>query len=279
LLQTENLLAAALVGLVACLLAGRLATRIVFLVLWVGLTFYLVFNQVYYKIFFDHFRPSSVEGMGPASTALLFDSLVHELDLAFVLNSVLVVVATAFLTWQSVLRPAAAAALAARWGRDGWLLAAGAVLLLIAGTAMVLSPAYRNVQHHPLLILAHDALRRNLIDDLRPGGAAAEEDEATAPLEIGPPEQDRRLAALVQACRDGARPPSVLLIVLESVGSRQLLGSNGLPSPPVAPRLAQLARGGWCSIRSTASSPVRSAPTWRSRQEAGSSRGGASTSC
>jgi phosphoglycerol transferase MdoB-like AlkP superfamily enzyme len=241
LLQTENLLAAAAVGLVACLLAGRLATRWILLGLWIGLSFYLVFDQVYYKVFFDHFRPSIIEGVGQVNAAQLVSSIVHELDLAFGLNSAIVVLCAALLGWRRVVHPGAAAP-QARARPGAWLVPAGAAVLFVLGIPSLFSSAYHNVQHHPLLVLADDSMRRSVIEDLRQGRAAPS--EVPGPVEKGCREHDPRLVDVARACRGASRPPSVLLIVLESVGSLQLLGADGLPSPGVTPHLAKLARGG-----------------------------------
>ncbi len=241
LLQTENLLAAAAVGLLACLLAGRLATRWVMLALWAGLSFYLVFDQVYYKVFFDHFRPAIIEGAGQVNAAQLFSSIAHELDLAFGLNSTLVVMFAVLLGWRRVVRPGVAAPLAPT-RRGAWLLPAAAAVLFVAGIPSVFSSAYRNVQHHPLLVLADESTRRSVIEDLRHEGEAPP--EVVGPVEKGIREHDPRLAGAVRACRGGSRPPNLVLIVLESVGARQLLGGDGLPSPQVTPHLAKLARRG-----------------------------------
>ncbi len=251
LLQTENLLVAGLVGLIACLMAGRLVARWVFLTLWVGLACYLVFDQVYYKIFFDHFRFSSMEGGGQISSAHFLSSIAYELDLMFFFNSIVVIWSTAFLAWRHVASSDRTGAGSSdprrteRPQRGAYLLAAGAAMLVVLGIPGVFASRYRNVQHHPLVVLAHDSSRRSLIDDLGGSGKAVPP-EVVEEAEAGPrpQEHDPRLADAVRACRGGSRPPSVLLIVLESVGSLQLLGRGGLPSDGVTPQLAKLARGG-----------------------------------
>ena len=119
-------------------------------------------------------------------------------------------------------------------------------MLFVLGIPSVFSSAYRNVQHHPLLVLADDSTRRSLIDDAASGPRGGGRRRSSRPVETGPRprEHDPRLADVVRACRGGSRPPNVLLIVLESVGSLQLLGSDGLPSAQVTPHLAKLAQGG-----------------------------------
>jgi arylsulfatase A-like enzyme len=241
LLQTENLLASLFVGLVAFVLSGRLMTRWLMLALWVGLSCYLVLDQVYYKTFFDHFRPSSIEGAAEIGSLPLLGSIVHELDLRFCFNSIVVIGCTALLAWRCVYGPQRALPARPRWVVR--LLPAGAAVLLFLGIPSVSSSAFRNVQHHPLLVLADDVTRRGLIEELRDRGAAppgvVDADQTGSPAQ----EQDRRLAAVLRACRGGPRPPNVLLIVLESVGSLQLLSGDGLPPAQVTPHLAKLAQG------------------------------------
>ena len=240
-LQTENLMLAAAMGLVACLLAGWLATRVVALALWTLVALFVVFDQVYYKVFFDHFRPSIIEGQVSASQ--LKSSFGSELDAATYLNLSIVIVCVAFLAWRFVLGSGRSEATEpAGPPRGAWLLPSVVVLLFVSGIPSVRSSAYNNLQHHPLVVLAHDTMRRSLIGDLRDGGGRTYSGES--PLETEPEDRDTRMTEVLRACRLGSRPPNVLLIILESVGSRQLLQGDGLPSDRVTPHLAQVARQG-----------------------------------
>jgi hypothetical protein len=208
-LQMENVFAAVMVGLVACVLSGWVVWRWVMLALWVGVSCYLVFNQVYYKVFFDHFRPSSIEGVGEFRSTPLFGSILYELDPVFFFNDVVVVWSAAFLVWRCTSVPEAPLP-PARARRDAWLLAAGAAILFVVGIPNVFSSAYRNVQHHPLLVLADDATRRSLIEDLRRGRAPSPAVAERAGASSLPKERDPRMAEVLRACRGGSRPPSLL---------------------------------------------------------------------
>ena len=115
LLQTENLVASLVVGLVAFVMSGRLMTRWLMLALWVGLSCYLVLDQVYYKTFFDHFRPSSIEGAAEIGSVPLLGSIMHELDLRFCFNSIVVIGCTALLAWRCVFGPQRALPARPRW--------------------------------------------------------------------------------------------------------------------------------------------------------------------
>ena len=113
--------------------------------------------------------PLDHRGSRPGHAAPLLSSIVHELDLVFVLNSTIVIWCTAILVWRCLVR-AGLAAPPAGAGRGGRLLPAGAAALFVLGIPSVFSSAYRNVQHHPLLVLAHESTRRSLIEELRHEG-------------------------------------------------------------------------------------------------------------
>ena len=213
-LQTENLLVSAAVGLLGCLMARRLATRLVLLALWVGLSAYLVFDQVYYKVFFDHFRrTSTIEGLGPVNASQLGSSLGYELDLAFGLNMALVV----------LLQPAGVAAVlplfacppSCRRQREAWMLPRGPHCC--SSRAFQASP---QPQPQPAAPLVAGAGRG--VDAPQPDRRARHQGNRlaadTQPVESVPAEHDPRLADVVRACQGGPRPSNVLLVVLESVG-------------------------------------------------------------
>jgi hypothetical protein len=242
-LQTENLLLAVAVGLAASLLAGRKATRLLALALWTLLAYYLVFDQVYYKVFFDHFRPSILAGTSRVNAAQLAGSIGSELDATAYFNVGVVLIVAALLARRFLSRPVGAGTVVpVPPARAMWVLPSVVAALAVAGIPSLAAPRYFNLQRHPLVVMAHDALGRSLIAELRDGGRRAA--GPVAALEALPADRDPRLAEVARACRAGARPPNVLLIVLESVGARQLLDGEGLPSAWLVPHLARLARGG-----------------------------------
>ncbi len=231
-LLLEHAVVAAVLGALAALLAGRGRwLRGGFLLVVAALGAYLVANQVVYRLFFSPAHLSQSEG-STFDVATVWDSFVAELDPTVYLNfaalaGVTIVIGRALSGHTG--RPARW--LAARWRT----LALASVVWATACVVVTGRATTHRLDRHPLVALFEPTrsparLATATLDDL-------------ALLRFGRPTIDpdgAALPALATRIRARPTPPSVLMIVLESVGALQLLPDGQLD----ATRTPHLARWG-----------------------------------
>lgn len=231
LLQPQNLACAVVLSIIAYAFAAQQAGR------WFSVTLALLFNvavladQVYFRIAHQHFRPSAVEGVQTFQPAL-WSSLRYELASVFAANAVLTVVVALWLLRQpsrtiggKLPGNLAAPSLAVVVGASGLCLAAYQVSTTVNNEAAL----------HPLFALFDDGAP---VQDRDPGG---NEESFTAMLASPSSPPDDRFTRL-QARLNSLKPkPNIILVILESVGAKQLLTDNGLPSPTLTPHLSRMA--------------------------------------
>jgi arylsulfatase A-like enzyme len=210
------------------------------------LLIYIVANQLFYEVFRDHFTLSAGEGVRTIDPRLMASSVRQSLNISFAVSAVVVGAGMAWLGWRWVWRRPADVESSGRLGRRTMLVAGVAVaLLFFAGWAREESPRYANLQYHPAWVLAADVARPAVHTNL--ASATTDSDAAAARATLADmqppaaPDVNPSIAEAIQAIGSQGKRPNVLLIVLESVGSRQLLTDRGLPSPKVTPNLRRLA--------------------------------------
>ncbi|MFP4145485.1 MAG: sulfatase [Phycisphaeraceae bacterium] len=242
-LQTQNLLAALTVGAVAYLAAGHRAGRALLLVGHLGMSFYLLLDQIYYRLFADHFRISVTECVRAFNPLLGISSLWHEMDALFVVNFVLVLAVLAALA-RPMLSSSPPADRPPRQATPQIILAL-AGLLILAGLPGAFADEHHNLQDHPLSTLIGDALTPPLDMVLSDPAHAADTRLPSRPDELPDPQGDAsvqpELPRAAAAITNTHKQPNVVLVILESVGSLQLLDQDGKPQPQLAPNLARLA--------------------------------------
>ena len=239
LLQLQPALVAAVLAALAAVAVRRRWTARGFVVLLALVHVYLVFDQVLYKLFFDHMNLSQSEST-QLDMATMWDSFVAELDRVFYLN-VVVVLALTIASYRVLVGsagnlPSAPAPLPHR----RWRLATAAITAWVVMCGS-LAPRWQNynLDAHALISFGRSAFADPPapanhawagVDIRTPrfGKATATPDEDTALLRAR-----SQLAA--------AAPKNVITIVLESVGSVNLL-ANGMPDPELTPNLHALAR-------------------------------------
>ena len=245
-LQFEHIAVALGCGLIGGVLWRWAVTRWGFLLCFTTLNAYLVLNQIGYRIFFTHLHPSATGGQIRLSALeALAGSVLAEADWLTLLNIPLVLLATVVCR-----SPRLRAWLAGRFSRltsrarPRPLLVGGGGVYLGGMLFFAISiETNHNLERHPIL---------NLL--VSPPDANVVLSETALPTEV-----PRRLvfgqfqepaqtqAALQRVWTDirTTRPrPNVVLIVLESVGTKQIFRSDGQGGldPQLVPHLARLSQ-------------------------------------
>lgn len=261
--QWENIIAAALLGALTLKAVTTRPGRWLWFAVVCAANLYLVLDQVGFKLFFDHFSPTMLEGGQRLGD--LRSSVMAELDGAFYLNIILYVLISSLLFFiffrDFALR--GGSRLAARL--DGLYpspKAAVVVLVVIAiGALIPVQANYVKLYHHPFhnLVLAMSGPPRpdsapslaavtSVASASAPARQTAESPDKPLDLQhlrfgkVSPdPQSDERLAAALQTSQARKKPWNIVWIILESVGSRQLLKDDHRPDPGITPTLAKLA--------------------------------------
>lgn len=216
--------------LFVALVFGAFATLIYanrfFFMFWVVLVnTYLIVDFAYYRIFFQHFDSSSLEGT--ANLFALTSSVLHELDKVFYFNAVMVIIIT--LSLGLLLRHATHST-----DHRRMFLTTLSIFSLV-GLIAVFLPFTQSGYHHPfthaIKILFNSARTDFSSTQLLVANAKA----------LSKNDYDLELANL-STKTTALSKPNVILIVLESVGSRQFLDKHGMPSATYTPTLHQLAK-------------------------------------
>jgi arylsulfatase A-like enzyme len=186
---------------------------------------WLVVDQLFYAAYFQHLQVD-LRLAGGLRINRLADSLWRRLDGVFVFNLLLWMGVTALL-WRQLLPPQGT------MPRPGWLLGAAALVLLLTTT-----PA--TGAQHPYLALVAGLWRS-------PGANLPAADDPTLNLDMlrfgqRTPDRASEEALLAYAATrrpPGGRAPNLIYIILESVGTHNLL-PGGAPDPAVTPTLHRL---------------------------------------
>lgn len=244
-MQLQHVAVAAALAALAALAVRWRPAAVAFTGVLTSLNVYLAVDQVIYKLFFDHANLSQNEGVG-VDLGAMRDSFVAELDRWFYVNLALIVVITVVTAAVMVgrwwpRRPEAATT--SRPVRRGTGVLRVSVAAAWGVSCLVLAPRWQlhNLEDHAVITLAESALTRTYaravdgwerVDTrrLRHGVAAEPESQRE---ELG-----RARTALTALVR-----PNVVTIVLESVGSQNLI-VDGRIDASLAPHLAALSSRG-----------------------------------
>ena len=271
LMQAQNAVAAVLVALLAWVASRTAWSRWAFFAGFALVSFFVALDPGYYRLFADHFRLSMGEGvrtMDPARGMSSLASLVEGAKAALAVNASVVL---AMLGWlarneRRTSKPERrtpndlpCAGACSSEGNDyrtakservsssdlprprqntsafGVRVSAFGVLSLAALSWLQIPSGLTTASHHPLFPLIQEALLPRVTANLSP---KAGDD---APLDAQP-STSPSLAAAAAKIRAASPRPNIVLIILESVGARQLLTATGLPDPVNTPHLAELAR-------------------------------------
>jgi len=243
LLQAENIAVSLAVGLGTYFFARRFWMRIIWLALFVIAAVCLLADQVYFSVFSDHFRISAMEGAGTALNSMLLSSIGAVLNAAFYFNAAVVASGAVFLGFYFLRKPDAPPA---RWHRRHTAAALGVALIFIAGLPALFTNKYQGIPNHPFFVLCADLFQDRVIHAVtRRENASPKDGSGKPPLDSAArTDHDGRMADLLKANLAAHPSPNVILIVLESVGSKQILEGDGLPLQGDTPNIARLCEHG-----------------------------------
>lgn len=232
--QAEHIAFAVGLGALAIPMVRWRMGRVAYLVLFGLLLLYLVFDQISFRTFFGHFDLARVDGR--AAHGADVDSILAEIPWTLGPNLVIWIGAMAVMgrrMWRRSV-PLAAARTSAVRDRP-WTLAIGAAAYVGASVAvMTMTPA------SPLDREAIPVLLRSIFAATTHSVAPLVPDPYLYFLRFGTPTAAADTAGLsdeFDAIRRAAPQPNILFVIMESVGTQQLLP----PSPRVTPTLARLA--------------------------------------
>ncbi len=228
LIQGQAILVAAALGALAWLLAARRAARWLILPVQLVLTAFVLADQIFYKIFFDHLRPSLFEVGRSLNVRVAMSSLSTETDMVFYIAVFVAVLGEAWLVWTLVRLPQS---------KPSLIPLGAATVLLLASWPALTSTRYYHLNEHPAVVAALDWKAGSLVQSMQGRKRAAKTSPSAGESDI-----DLRLSELAKSSLAGTSHPNVVMVVMESVGARTLLGDDGMPSPLYAPSLAKLAR-------------------------------------
>lgn len=259
LLGAEGILVSAALGLLALPLLRLRGGAALALLLGGVLGLHLCVDQNIYRLYGNHFTPSWSDG-STSGARFFADSLWAEAGPLFLLALALFALGqlalglVLFAAEPPSSRPVAAlralvVRLAARLRTRGGALA----LVLIVMLGLLVGAAFdnRNLQRHPLVALLLD-LAQPRRPPRAPLGTGKAEGLAFSPalyrlahgsVQEPAPTRDA-LAAFQATVRARPRKPNLVLVILESVASRQLLDAQGRLQPRYTPWLAQAANQG-----------------------------------
>ncbi len=249
-LQTQNILVAAVFGVLAYFTARNRVTAWALFVLSCAESLGVLLDQVYYKVFLDHVHLGMIEGGEQFNPVILFGSFRKEADWIFCCSSAVAVAGSIWFAralWNPPRYPV----------KTRRILVVGAVIGLL-GIPKFSATSYGHVNEHPLIALARELQQRSVAEIL----ASRADTSLHRPTHSFDPsvDHDPRLSTFLAAGHPRNTRPNLVLIVMESVGAVDLLGSDGLPSEKLTPNLARLAHSGvvFNSIYTTFPGTIRS---------------------
>lgn len=197
---------------------------------------YALLDTIYVRLFSQHFNLPALEDVDAFRNAILLEALLTELNAAFV------VLAVAWLLGTMGL-------LALLWGRrprgmlpPRW--AAGVILVtavqVVTTYGMEAGADLMPVASHPLVWLIRTSIQvdnRGVID-------ASNKVDIKTPRYPQPPRISPEQQQVLSSMKGAASGLNLVVVILESVGARQLLGMDGRPDETRAPNLARWAQSG-----------------------------------
>ncbi len=237
-LQLENLVVAGALLLVGVAVA-RGWMRVGYALLAIACDFLLVLDQVAFGVFREHLRYSFLRTLD--GLAMVAGSARHELRAPFWIDlGAWIMVAT--WTWRRVVsgRPRRARAAGRLRPRTAVVALIGVLAYVVASTVVLRRDRALPLERHPLLVLHEDF--RQFRDRTRavsaPETYVPDYERPRARTWRAPDDRVERFAGAAAAAR--GRGVNIVMVVLESVGARQILDSDGLPDAAVAPRIRRL---------------------------------------
>ena len=228
-IQGPAILVAAALGTLAWLVSARRATRWLILPVQLAITVFVLADQLFYKIFFDHLRPSIFEIGRTVNVAVAVSSISTETDLVFYSAALVALAGEAWLVWTLVRLPRS---------KPGLLPLAAASILLLSSWPALSSTRYFHLNEHPVVVAALDWKAGSLLHSMQ----GRRRGSTPTSLPQGAADNDPRLSALAGVSAASAGHPNVVMVVMESVGALNLLDDDGAPVALYAPNLAKLAR-------------------------------------
>ena len=229
-IQGQAILVSAALGLLAWLFSFNRIVRWAILPIHLAFTLFVLADELIYKIFFDHLRPSLFELGSSVNLDVGRSSLSTETDFVFWIAAVIALCGETWLV-TTLIRPPTS--------RPPLVPFAAASILLLASLPSLTSSRYYHLNEHPVVVAAQDWGSGSLIKSIE----HRKHDGPRTVLEEGMADTDPRLGELEQSSvRTAVRHPNIVMVVMESVAARNLLGADGLPSGLYAPNLARLAR-------------------------------------
>jgi arylsulfatase A-like enzyme len=230
-LEGQAIVVAGILGLIAYGLAANRFAKWLILPIEATLAAFLLADLLFYKISFDHLRPSLFEVGSHWSLSVALSSLAKEMDAPFYFAAAVAVAGIA------VLAAALAKATPAPARLGPWAMAAA--VLLIAGIPGMSSARYYHLNEHPMVAALQDWRAGSLVRSMALRRWKPPAADTAAAVDCDP-----ELARLREIGRQRKRRPNVVMVVMESVAAFNLLNEAGLPRPLYAPSLARLAQTG-----------------------------------
>jgi len=253
--HSDNILLAVTLGFLVLLLHFSRITQWLSILIVSACNGYLVANQVLYKLFFGNFHTNQFEGLAGLSN--LIDSVTSEIDNIFYLNSVILLISTVYiarlvLQHESTEKKSYHLLTTPVFKHPKRFALTLAVLLLASGGVVYsLETSNANVQHHPIASLMIDVYKISNYSNHTTGMDKTKQPIAQSVTDIYQPIYGKRydkaditdqLTRAVSQLKTQLPTPNIVLFVLESVGSLQLLPNQGLPSAKVTPTLFELSK-------------------------------------
>lgn len=211
-------------GFISVFLKGFLS-RLSFALFFTAINLYFVFNLMFYKLYFRNFDFTSVE----SSTSLLdtlASSLLFEIDTLLLVNIVIALLCTKVMwRWTQSAQPFVIAP------KRAFIFSALLLLALFVTAKMDID--------HPFFHLIHQAAKQN-----SPAAIANTTDSFSTDITSfarSTPDETDTFSTVNELLAEQKNKPNVVLVVLESVGSLQLLSNTGAPSKSLTPVLSELA--------------------------------------
>jgi len=252
--HSDNIILAVALGLLVVLLHFSRVTQWLSILIVFTCNGYLVINQVLYKLFFTDFHTNQFEGLAGASN--LIDSFTSEIDNIFYLNSTILLISTVYIArlvlQNESLKKESCHLLTPLLKRPKRFSLTLAILLLASGGVVYsLDSPNANAQHHPIASLMIDVYQTSTHSNNTTATDKTKQPVAQPVADIYQPIYGKyydkavitdQLAQAVSQLKTELPTPNIVLFVLESVGSLQLLPNQGLPSPEITPTLFELSK-------------------------------------
>ena len=229
----ENLLISLLFAFAASILFSTSQRVGIFLAASI-LNIFIFIDFSFYKLFLQHLSSSFLEGYQTLSPALA-SSVLYELDRWFYLN-LLALSGTLYLLYRGLLRSRSQYARPKKFSIIGFFSLTAA---FVATSSLSPEETYR----HPIAVHAHHLLSSSFGSQIATWSSPTSVNSSSH-TERTTPVSDPYLTQLLTSAQQATRPLNVVLVVLESVGSIQLLNERGEISPTKTPTLHALAQRG-----------------------------------